>query len=299
MSQLIFNNAALTKRSNAFKEVIGCTANIEKAYYSLVCEHAYQGSGAVVDLGCFLGSTTRALVHGLSLNRNWINSPEPVVHAFDIFRWEPWMTSLPFVTNHPVLQTYQQGDSFLNYFITLNTDISDSIVIHEENLCVPTWDGSIEILLVDAIKSEKLMQGICSTFYPALLPEVSIILHQDFNWQEVYCQISCYLLREYFEYICSLPHNGTVSFRCIKAIPDDIDTSTLLSAMTHNDYMEAFYWARQYLPESGADGLFALIRYLCGCGLLAEARKEFILLEKEYDVEALRLFSVYKKELFS
>jgi hypothetical protein len=59
----------------------------ERSYLQTYAENTYSGRGEVVDLGCWLGSSTIPLAVGLQHN-SAIAAKENRIHAYDIFIWQ-------------------------------------------------------------------------------------------------------------------------------------------------------------------------------------------------------------------
>src|SRR5262245_47530577 len=74
---------------------------------------AYTGKGHIVDLGCWLGSSTVALAKGLRDNSN-PDTDRCIVHAYDRFIWEAYMKEV--VAGTPLAGKYRPGDSFRDEF---------------------------------------------------------------------------------------------------------------------------------------------------------------------------------------
>jgi len=131
------------------------------------------GLGATVDLGTFAGGSAARLLSGLALSGNPYH-----LHAFDRF------TAAPNVQRR-----------FLRNVVT-PTDASMDILPLAQRLLAPwaphvtflpgdmterDWAaGPIEILAYDAGKNARTTDHIAATFFPALIPGKSLILHQDF-----------------------------------------------------------------------------------------------------------------------
>src|SRR5262249_37872901 len=137
----------------------------------------FKGVGAVVDLGCWLGSTTISLARGLDRNPR-PNVRTSQVHAYDRFIWEEWMEErYPF----PGSKLLHPGDSFLDEFQRRTSEVAKRIRVYPGDLLRAEWNGGpIELLLVDAMKSWDLANAIVHVFFPKLIPGRSLILHQDF-----------------------------------------------------------------------------------------------------------------------
>src|SRR5262250_2891759 len=76
------------RRPNTHK-VHGMTSTEEQTYFRRYARDMYSGVGEIVDLGCWLGSTTIPLAQGLFKNIN-VSTKGKRIHAYDLFVWEEW-----------------------------------------------------------------------------------------------------------------------------------------------------------------------------------------------------------------
>ena len=145
----------------------------EAEFFSECARGPLPPDGAIVDLGCFMGSTAIALARGLIGS----GRREPVL-AYDLFTWAEWMNGIP---THGL---YMPGDDFVPEARRYARDHGDGLIqLHKEDLSEYKWDGRpIALLLVDAMKNLDLARQIARTFYPALLPgAVSVVPSARFS----------------------------------------------------------------------------------------------------------------------
>jgi len=193
-------------------QFVGMTSVFERAYYSWICEQHYQGLGEVVDLGCWLGSTSKSLLNGLLKNQAFSARATAKLHVFDQFLWQSWMDLSPVAIANNYAKKLKAGDSFLELFKSENLKQLEWYQIYAGDLCQASWNLPIEILLVDAMKSRDLMDAIPRIFYTHLIPQKSIVLHQDFGWDAIWCHLSVFLLKDYFKFIYFVPRSNTAVF---------------------------------------------------------------------------------------
>src|SRR5262249_13582069 len=153
----------------------------------------YSARGRIVDLGCWLGSTTIALARGLRRREDFsqdIAQHREVVHAYDRFVWEPWMD--PFLEGCQT--TYQAGDSFLREFKSRIRGLDDLVAVYPGDLTAMTWNGGpVEFLLIDVMKSWPLTNHVIKMFYGHLIPGSSYVVHQDFkHYYTSWIHLVCY-----------------------------------------------------------------------------------------------------------
>src|SRR5687767_14496237 len=141
------------------------------------CASRYVGKeGAIVDLGCWLGSTSIALAEGILSHASVADNQAGKVLAFDTFIWDDWMPeNLPY-------GRYQPGESFLPEARRLVRDHGGGrIELIQADLAHYEWkEGPIKLLLVDAMKNEDMASRIPRAFYPSLIPG-GLLIHQDFK----------------------------------------------------------------------------------------------------------------------
>lgn len=147
----------------------------ELQYLSWLTASAWQGHGAIVDLGPWLGCSTAALAHGLSER-----AAVAKVHSLDLFRWRThYMDQHRRPTDGPPLR---DGDDFLDEFRRWTQPYARWIEAQRADLLEATWNGGeIEILFVDAAKSWALLNATLKTFGPHLRPGASRVVLQDFG----------------------------------------------------------------------------------------------------------------------
>lgn len=171
--------------------------------------------GAIVDLGCWLGSTSIALAQGILSRDPQANNRTEMVLGFDRFVWEEWMPA------HISYGHYHPGESFLPEARRLAHDWGgDGIELIEADLALYEWkDGPIKILLVDAMKNESIASQITTSFFPSLMPG-GLLIHQDFkHYYTSWIHVIQHRLSAYFRLDASVPGSATVAFEVIAPIP--------------------------------------------------------------------------------
>ncbi len=126
--------------------------------------------------------------------------------------------------SHVPYGLYEVAESFLPEARRVVRDHGGGKVeLHQADLTSYQWTGgSIKILLVDAMKTEALVRQIARSFYPKL-SSGSLLIHQDFkHFHTTWIHLLQYQLREYFRVCRVIPKSGTVAFRVLKPIPDEL-----------------------------------------------------------------------------
>jgi hypothetical protein len=214
-------------------DLLGMTSSTEQAYLEVYGKHLYAGIGEVVDLGCWLGSTTIPLVRGLLENPRFVGSGRKV-YAYDLFIWFDWMNSS--IAGTELFGKYVEGDPFVDEFEKRTASFSDSIETRAGDLKLIGWnDGGVEFLLIDAMKNFELASSIVRDFYPHLVAGTSLVFHQDFaHYFTPWVHLIQWKFRDHFEFVEDIPRSTSVVFKCTRRI-SEIDCSPDLSFAAFND----------------------------------------------------------------
>lgn len=186
----------------------------EMTFFSESAARYFGKEGAIVDLGCWLGSTSIALARGILSHGAKADHSNEKVLGFDLFQWESWMPA------HIPSCRYEPGDTFLpEAQRVVREHGGGKIELIQTDLGQYEWSGGpIKILLVDAMKNEELAIRIPRNFFPSLIPG-SLLIHQDFkHYYTSWIHVLQYQLREYFRFYRSVP-SGTVAFEVLASIP--------------------------------------------------------------------------------
>lgn len=189
-------------------KLLGMTTSEEQNYLFNFARNSYEGSGAIVDLGCWLGSTTIPLAQGLeSAGR------DNVVHAYDLFLWYEWMDRYA----GELEGRYAPGDSFLPEFQRRLGALRSRVNVKPGDLTKIGWnEGPIAFLLIDAMKSWDLCSAINRNFLPYVIEKKGLVMHQDFKfWGCPWIHLSMFRLRDCFEMERDLSNSPGTVFRLI------------------------------------------------------------------------------------
>jgi tetratricopeptide (TPR) repeat protein len=143
----------------------------EKQYLVWLTAEKFEGWGAIVDLGPWLGSSSAALAEGLKRR-----SREEKIFSFDLFKWErSYMERV-------AQENLRDGEDFLPLFMREIGAYAAWIDPQKQDLMHYAWNGGpIEILFVDAAKSWELTNAIFRGFGDHLIPGRSRVVLQDFR----------------------------------------------------------------------------------------------------------------------
>ena len=219
-------------------ELVGMTTLTEQEYLERYGRSGYAGSGELVDLGCWLGSTTIPLAKGLDANRKFAGSGHKIF-AYDLFIWFEWMNASAAGTD--LRGRFREGDSFVDEFRKRIEPFSSVVEVREGDLKSIGWSGQpIEYLVVDAMKDWDLANAITRDFYPHLIAGDGLVVQQDFgHYFTPWIHLIHWRMRDYFEFVEEVPRSSTVVLRCIKPVPSDLCAQALAYETFGNDEVKA------------------------------------------------------------
>jgi hypothetical protein len=257
-------------RKTTGHKVHGMTSSGEQNYFRHYAQDIYSGAGEIVDLGCWLGSTTIPLTQGLRKNQH-MSMKEKRIHAYDLFVWEKWMD--PHMRG--CRKEYSPGENFLEEYKARTHNYSDLIKIYPGDLQQIGWIGKpIEFLLVDAMKSWKIAEYIVKHFYPCLLPGKSLLLHQDFkHYYTSWIHLIQYRLRDYFTFELDILNSSSVVFRLKKQIDCDLKWLADLKSFSNHDVDEAFDYSMSLTGGKPSNIAAAKVMYFAHLNRVPEAKK--------------------------
>jgi hypothetical protein len=143
----------------------------EKQYLTWLTAEKFEGWGAVVDLGPWLGSSSAALAEGLRRQNSTAR-----VQSYDLFKWDrEYMSAI-------AAEDLAPGDDFRPLFLREVGEYASMIDAHKEDVSRLRWSGGpIEILFVDVAKTWDLTNAVFRGFGHALVPGKSRVVLQDFR----------------------------------------------------------------------------------------------------------------------
>lgn len=236
----LIHNAYMRVKRAFSSDLLGMTSSTEQEFLERYGAGSYTGAGNVVDLGCWLGSTTIPLTRGLLKNPAFQGSGRKV-YAYDLFIWFDWMNSSTAGTD--IYGRYVEGDSFIDEFEKRTSEFGDLIETRAGDLKAIGWDrGVIEFLLVDAMKDFDMAGSIVKDFYPHLIECSSLVFHQDFaHYFTPWIHLIHWRFRDHFEFVEEIPQSTSVVFKCTRAIPQsDAERELSFAAFTDDDVEAAF-----------------------------------------------------------
>jgi hypothetical protein len=260
-------NKSLETDRDIDMSIVGMLSQQERQYLYEYTKNEYSGIGEIVDLGCWLGSSTIPMAMGLAENTH-PQTENKQIHAYDLFLWEDWMDDC--VSDATLAGKFKPGDSFFKEYQQQTLPWEKHIFCHPGDINQLGWPGGkIEFLFVDAMKSWELTDSIICSFFPSLVPGHSVIVQQDFSHYYTYwIHLIMYRFREYFEAVYDVPHSASLAFKYKKQIPDEELKKTYSLASFDTDEINAAfsYSASLVAPEKSAIILLAKIRAMTDFG---------------------------------
>jgi hypothetical protein len=167
----------------------------EKKLLYWLARHAYTGEGAILDAGCYLGGSTRALAAGLD-ERADLAGAKPI-YSYDLFEVRD-PASQAFVKEEGL----EPGDSFRPLFERNVGSLLRYCNVVEGDLQDHGWvdGGPIEIAFLDILKSWDLNDLAVRTFFNSFIPGRTILVQQDFVHEYTpWVHVTMGYLDSYFE----------------------------------------------------------------------------------------------------
>ena len=195
----------------------------ELNYLYWLTADAYRGRGRVVELGCYLGGSTAALVEGMTLNPR---ARTPLL-TYDAFVMDEW-------SNRFLPTPYRPGESFRPLFEIHLRDRLHRIDVREgwiptemtpdvERALYPEQEP-IEILFIDAAKRPDVHHAILRCFGRHLVPGHAIVVQQDFKDAVAFwLPLDMTALGPCFEPLDSIPWSATLAFRYLGGLEERLD----------------------------------------------------------------------------
>ncbi|HEY2800043.1 MAG TPA: class I SAM-dependent methyltransferase [Chthoniobacterales bacterium] len=230
--------------------LLSMTMDAELCFCESYARDCFLGEGEIVDLGCWYGATTSCLARGLTQNRRAKQNRR--IEAFDLFVWQDWMQEASKSVKFSTVPI--PGQDFFRDVEAILAPYREIVHLHQQDLM--SYNPSrepIELLFIDAMKSWPLAQKIVTSFFPRLIPGVSIVVQQDFAYHAPLSATShliMWRLRDYFEWIHHVPHSGSVAFVTKKEIRADKLPDLSVESFTLAEIEEAYDYSLTCVPAA-------------------------------------------------
>lgn len=188
-------------------------SNDERTIIAAFAQRLTARHPTIVELGCYIGGSTLSLIDGLRGRGADLVPTRPVIHAYDLFR------ANPFMVEHSLSQWgVERGDDFEHVFMEVLADDAGLVTVHSGDLLDERWNGApIDLLFVDILWSWALNQHVVGDFYTALRPGAAVV-HQDFVysfWPWLVISMEWFVQRGLFAYRSYGPPS-TVAFELLR-----------------------------------------------------------------------------------
>ena len=264
--------------SDVFR-VPGMISREEREVLSFLAARAWTAHTAIVDAGCGLGASTRALMDGLTRNRDLGGNPRPIIHAYDLFRADPYMLQTVLANSR-----MQPGDCFESRFLE-NLRVDPSLVaVHAGDVRANEWGAEpISLLFLDIIWSWDINSFVMRNFYKNLSSDGAFVVHQDYvyAWYP-WIPITMEYLADHFELVDYVPL-ATVVFRYVKPFDENVLGIDLLRELSPDSLLSLMARAMERFSGESRGILECsrahLLRYF---GRKGEARASLLAVGEDY-----------------
>lgn len=167
----------------------------ECAFYYWLAAHWARDAGAVVDLGCFAGGSTARLAAGLAAAGSTAR-----IHAYDRFTVN---RPVKLRVLYPAGVARFRGRDILPLARRFLAPWEARIALHPGEIEDEGWAGGpVELLIVDAAKTDRGADRIAAQFFPALIAGRSVVVQEDFlHWRQPWLIAQAEALADCFELV--------------------------------------------------------------------------------------------------
>lgn len=211
------------------------------------------GGGRIVELGCFLGGSTRPLVVGQS-HRGEYNARVIVYDRFVASLEQSrenraFLATYGLVPGQEYLNDYKMHHAaYLQHLTIRKLEIPETCHASAGVEMYPEQEP-IALLFVDAAKSWGVHEVIAKVFYHHMY-EDAVLVHQDFgDFRTPWLLIHMYELREAFAPLDMIRETPTVSFRCVRSSPSNSVISRTPSGVDASEHSECWSRLTEYWSE--------------------------------------------------
>ncbi|MEM9220858.1 MAG: hypothetical protein AAGB11_00440 [Pseudomonadota bacterium] len=188
---------AQTQLPPGVKQHPGMLCANERAFLYNCIPTEYIAGTAIVDAGAFLGASTRAFseaLRKLGVEGETIHSYEHAIFNGNTAR----------VAKMLLKEEFSPDGRFDKILLDQLSDVDDLICFHIGDICQESepFDSQISILFLDVIKNSSISTKVRNLFFPKLISNQSIIIHQDYyHPQHTWIQYVMGAHKNCFEYL--------------------------------------------------------------------------------------------------
>jgi hypothetical protein len=155
----------------------------EEAQYYEYIGPLYAGHGEAIELGCWLGKSTKYIIRGLRKSPSFSNK---TLHVFDDFVWrhgymDKWTQDVRLPNHSDFRPIFEQ---FVQDILPDLTVTRARIVDFDGNEHLPRieWDGRpIEIMYIDCGATIEVNERWFETFSSGFIPDLTLLIMQDWG----------------------------------------------------------------------------------------------------------------------
>jgi hypothetical protein len=225
------------------------TTRRELCFCETYARDCFSGTGIIVDLGCWFGATTFCFARGLKQNTHAKQYRR--IEAFDRFVWdERWQRVADAIG---MRVEYRPGENFFPEVEKLLSPFQELVLLHPGDLL--DYQSSavpVEMLFIDAMKSWPVAEKIVEAFFPRLIPNLSVVVQQDFVYHAgggAMNHLFMWRLRDYFEPIHYVPESASLAFLCTKPIDRTELPALSLDSFQLEEIESAYEYSLRLVPE--------------------------------------------------
>lgn len=198
-----------------------------------------RGTGAVVELGPWLGDVTIGILRGSDRNPA---AADVVVDAYDLFVFDDIEVR---TAGLPLEGRFGDGDDFLALYRARLGGRGNRVRTHQGDVLDATWDRAapIEFLFVDVAKTWEIWNHLVTTFHAAL-DVGSVVVEQD--WAHActpWIHLWHHRWRSHFRELEQVPNAGSFAFELTRPLPGAALEPTSIDDYPDDEIEAAFDWA--------------------------------------------------------
>lgn len=205
----------------------GMISSEERSFLYNLTKNNWKARGYIVDGGAFLGVSTKCFYKGIrdgAASADEIRNLGKPIRSYEqvvaTHTWEMQRTRM--VHKKFNIKDVKIGDSFADELIRFTENMDDLVDMNIGDIMnVKSFDGEIEILFLDILKSPEIRRHCAEIFYPKLL-ENSYVIQQDYNQPNI---LSIKVFQEYMS--DNFNHVGSVRSTSVFKLKKTIDVSVI------------------------------------------------------------------------
>lgn len=229
----------------------------EAAWVERHCARSLLGTGAVVELGPWIGSITGGVLRGVRRNSR---AAGVTVDTYDLFVFEDVEER---TVGLPIDGQLHDGDGFLDLYLQRLGPDRRRVRAHAGDVTDSTWDPDrpIEFLFDDVAKTWEIWNHVVSTFHRALTPG-AVVVEQD--WAHActpWIHLWHHRWRSHFAELEQVPNAGSFAFELTRPLPEAAFEPTSMDDYPDDEIDAAFDWAAALVdPERRPNVRAALVQ---------------------------------------